>query len=151
MLTDATSNSKIMNLSKGVLNVVNFNNAGTGIFQIGTTANGGTGTIAILAVTNPPHTIKGFIGGVLHTSSIAGAAGTAGNLVSVISSTGGSKYTIFADKALTSDYLSIQDIRCEGNCCYAGSHSTNVSGNLGWGFGAPSPVCPTGAFFGGGI
>jgi hypothetical protein len=67
--------------------------------------------------------------------------GTAGKLMSVVSSTAGTAATISkASGTVACDYLSVKDSTATGGATfYAGSNSTNVSGNSGWSFtGAPT-------------
>jgi hypothetical protein len=72
-------------------------------------------------------------------------SGTAGNLVTIISSTAGTAATLSkASGTVSSDYLSLKDSAATGGATwYAGANSTNVSGNSGWIFSSPS----TGNFF----
>lgn len=69
-------------------------------------------------------------------------SGTAGNLVTINSSTGGTQATISKSSGVVfRDYLSIQDSAATGGASwYAGANSTNVSGNTGWVFSAPNYV-----------
>jgi hypothetical protein len=69
--------------------------------------------------------------------------GTAGKLMTINSSSGGSAATISkASGTVSCDYLSIQDSTATGGATwYAGANSTNVSGNTGWIFTA-APVAP---------
>ena len=75
-------------------------------------------------------------------------SGTAGNLVTIISSTAGVPALLSkASGTVSSDYLSLKDSTALGGAAwYAGANSTNVSGNLGWIFTAP-PATNTGNFF----
>ena len=68
-------------------------------------------------------------------------SGTAGNLVTIISSTAGVPALLSkASGTVSSDYLSLKDSTATGGAVwYAGANSTNVSGNLGWLFSA-APV-----------
>jgi hypothetical protein len=84
--------------------------------------------------------------------------GTAGNLVSLISTSNGTRFSLSKSSGSVSvDYLSIKDSNATGGATwYAGTHSTNVSNNLGWIFTAPPggniPVAiGTGITIGGGI
>lgn len=64
--------------------------------------------------------------------------GTSGTLMSVISSTSGTPATLTKTTGYVSvDYVSIKDSTATGGAWYAGSHSTNVSGNTGWSFSDP--------------
>jgi hypothetical protein len=61
--------------------------------------------------------------------------GTAGNLVTINSSSAGTKATLSKPNGFAiSDYLSIRDIAASGGGgnWYAGANSTNVSNNTGW-------------------
>lgn len=75
-------------------------------------------------------------------------SGTAGNLVTIISSTAGVPALLSkASGTVSSDYLSLKDSTALGGAAwYAGANSTNVSGNLGWIFTAPAAT-NTGNFF----
>ncbi len=67
-------------------------------------------------------------------------SGTAGNIVTVSSDTPGSTFTLnkTGGSAINSDYLSIQDsIATPSESWFAGTHSTNISGNSGWIFSSP--------------
>ena len=75
-------------------------------------------------------------------------SGTAGNLVTIISSTAGVPALLSkASGVVSSDYLSLKDSTALGGAAwYAGANSTNVSSNLGWIFTAP-PATSNGNFF----
>jgi len=75
-------------------------------------------------------------------------SGTAGNLVTIISSTASVPALLSkASGTVSSNYLSLKDSTATGGAAwYAGANSTNVSGNLGWIFTAP-PATNTGNFF----
>lgn len=77
-----------------------------------------------------------FLAGSTTTIAKLTTNGSAGNLVKMVSSTGASAWTISASTGtISSDYLSLQDSTATGGASfYAGSHSTNVSGNTGWSF-----------------
>ena len=76
-------------------------------------------------------------------------SGTAGNLVTIISSTAAVPALLSkASGTVSSDYLSLKDSTALGGATwYAGANSTNVSGNLGWIFTAPPVVTAGGNFF----
>lgn len=65
--------------------------------------------------------------------------GVSGNLISVVSDSGGNAFTLSKSSGIVScDYLSIQDSTATGGATwYAGANSTSVSGNSGWIFTAP--------------
>jgi hypothetical protein len=77
-------------------------------------------------------------------------AGTSGNLITINSSTSGTKalLNLVSGTVNLSDYLSIQDSYAEPitTTWYAGANSTNVSGNVGWIFTA-APALAKGNFF----
>jgi len=66
-------------------------------------------------------------------------SGTAGNLVTLQSTTSGTQFTLSkASGTVSRDYLSIKDSNATGGATwYAGANSTNVSNNSGWTFTAP--------------
>jgi hypothetical protein len=75
-------------------------------------------------------------------------SGTAGNLVTLQSRGAGTRFSLSkASGTVSVDYLSIKDSNATGGAnWYAGTHSTNVSNNLGWTFTAP-PAGNTSNFF----
>jgi hypothetical protein len=70
--------------------------------------------------------------------------GSAGNLAKIQSSVAGSKHNLSkASGTVSVDYMSIKDSAAAGGAAwYAGANSTNVSGNSGWIFSAPSTFKP---------
>lgn len=69
--------------------------------------------------------------------------GTAGNLVTIISSAGGSAAILtFTGGYASSDYLSVQDITASPYALYAGTHSTDAGGNTNVIFTAPPSGTP---------
>lgn len=89
-----------------------------------------------------PAVIK-FAHGTTTTMNDFAVNGSAGNLVTITSDLGGSPATLSkAGGGVICDYLSLQDIAATGGAgWYAGTHSTNVSGNSGWIFTAfPFPA-----------
>ena len=89
-----------------------------------------------------------FTAGTTQTVTNWTVSGTAGNLVTIISSTAGVPALLSkASGTVSSNYLSLKDSTATGGAAwYAGANSTNVSGNLGWIFTAP-PATNTGNFF----
>jgi hypothetical protein len=89
-----------------------------------------------------------FTSGTTQTVLDFTAAGTSGKVLTIDSSTPATAATL--SKALGTvsvDYLSIQDSTATGGATwYAGSNSTNVSGNTGWVFTAP-PTTTNSNFF----
>ena len=78
-------------------------------------------------------------------------AGTSGNLITINSSTSGTKalLNLVSGRVASSNYLSIQDSYAEPTTTtwYAGANSTNVSGNVGWIFTAAPSLGNTSSFF----
>ena len=76
-------------------------------------------------------------------------SGTAGNLVTITSGTAGTAATLSKSSGtVSSNYLSLKDSAATGGAAwYAGTTSTNVSGNSGWIFTAPPVVTAGGNFF----
>lgn len=115
--------------------------AGGGL-TYGTISQGGAGALTISGnntfanITNTvqPTTVT-FASGSTNTFTNFGLSGTAGNLVTLNSSTAGSQFTIVKQTpgVFTPTYLSIQDSNATpSNTWYAGITSTDVSGNSGW-------------------
>ncbi len=112
----------------------------------------GSGTIGIhgsnvfndLSIQNPPRVVT-FGAGTTQTVSSFTASGTSGNLITLQSSSSGTAWNLSKSSGIvSSDYLSLQDAHAIGGASfYAGTHSTNVSGNAGWTFTA-SPIAGSG-------
>jgi hypothetical protein len=100
----------------------------------GNTFNDIRNTVQPATITLPASTTNTF--------SNFSLSGTAGNLVTINSSTGGTQATISKSSGIVSNnYLSIQDSAATGGATwYAGANSTNVSNNTGWLFTAPPGV-----------
>ena len=90
-----------------------------------------------------------FTAGTTQTVTDWNVSGTAGNLVTIISSTAGTAATLSkASGVVSSNYLSLKDSTATGGAAwYAGTTSTNVSGNLGWIFTAPPATGNSSSFF----
>lgn len=70
-------------------------------------------------------------------------SGIAGHLISLISSVAGTAFNLVktGGGVVSADYLSVKDSAASpGSTFYAGTHSTNVSGNTGWTFTDPPVV-----------
>jgi hypothetical protein len=89
-----------------------------------------------------------FTAGTTQTVTNWNVSGTAGNLVTIISSTAGTAATLSkASGTVSSNYLSLKDSAATGGAAwYAGANSTNVSGNSGWIF-SNAPSNAAGSFF----
>ena len=121
------------------------NQGGLGTLTItgANTFNNITNTVQPATVTFQSSTTTTFLSGF-------NLNGTAGNLVTINSSTSGAQATLSKASGIVSvNYCSIQDSNATGGAAwYAGANSTNVSNNTGWIFTAPpSPSGNTGAFF----
>ena len=104
-----------------------------------------TGSNTFLGITNTvqPTTIT-FTVSTTQTLTNWGVSGTAGNLITINSSTPGTQATLSKSSGTVSaDYLNIQDSNATGGASwYAGTHSGNIFNNTGWIFTAP----PSGGF-----
>ena len=108
----------------------------------------GSNTFAAIANSVQP-TAFTFTAATTQTVTDWNVSGTAGNLVTIISSTAGTAATLSkASGIVSSNYLSLKDSTATGGAAwYAGTTSTNVSGNLGWIFTAPPATSSNGNFF----
>jgi hypothetical protein len=141
-----------LTLNKGTANILfSANSAGIRIFNgsgltynkltIGggtalssTTQFGGNNTFSELASTKPvAHTVQ-FAPGSTTTVINWTITGTAGNVVTVRSTTGGAHNLVkIGGGVIAVNYLSITDSSATpANTWYAGANSTNVSNNSGW-------------------
>jgi hypothetical protein len=113
----------------------------------GTLTVSGSNTFTTIANGVQPTSFT-FTAGTTQTVTNWNVSGTAGNLVTIISSTAGVPALLSkASGTVSSNYLSLKDSTATGGAAwYAGANSTNVSGNLGWIFTAP-PATSTGSFF----
>ena len=104
-------------------------------------SQGGSGALTItgsnsfsdITDTVQPCTIT-FTAATTTTVSAFTLSGTSGNLVTINSSTPGTRFNLVkTNGVVNTNYLSIQDSSVTGGSgWYAGSNSTNVSNNLGW-------------------
>jgi hypothetical protein len=111
----------------------NLNIGGTGAVTLT-----GNNTFNTISNSTQPITID-FAAGSTQTVTNFNVSGTAGNLVTLQSTTPGSQFTLSkASGTVSRDYLSIKDSAATGGAAwYAGANSTNVSNNTGWTFTAP--------------
>jgi hypothetical protein len=98
----------------------------------------GNNTFNTISNSVQPITVR-FDGGSTQTVTNFNVSGTAGNLVTLNSTSPGTQFTLSkASGTVSLDYLSIQDSNATGGAAwYAGTNSTNVSNNTGWIFTAP--------------
>lgn len=94
------------------------------------------------------HTIS-FPAGSTTTVSSFSVTGHSGQLISLISDTGGSAFTLSKTTgSVATDFLSIKDSHALGGATWcAGANSTNVSGNTGWVFAACGGTTNTSRMF----
>jgi hypothetical protein len=119
---------------------------GGGIQTWPTLNQGGSGALTITGsnkfanITNTvqPATVT-FPASTTNTFTNFSLSGTSGNLITINSSTSGTRATVSKSSGTVSvNYLSIQDSAATGGASwYAGANSTNVSNNTGWIFTAP--------------
>jgi len=124
----------------GGLTYYNINQGGAGALTIS-----GANTFNNITNAVQPTTVT-FTSSVTQTFSNFGLNGTAGNLVTINSSTAGTRATLSkASGIVDCNYLSIRDSNAAGGAgWYAGTTSTNVSNNLGWIFTVPPYINVTG-------
>lgn len=110
--------------------------AGAGVLTIS-----GNNTFADIQATTRPSTIR-FEASTTQTFDNFTLSGTAGNLVTINSTTAGSQFTLYkASGTVDVNYLSIQDSNVTGGAYWGTTTSTFVSNNTGW-----NPVKSTGNF-----
>jgi autotransporter-associated beta strand protein len=85
---------------------------------------------------NGPKTVNFTAGTTQTINGTFSAVGTAGNIITLQSTSAGSAFTLSKSSGTVSgDYLSIQDSTATGGAIWnPGLNSTNVSGNTGWGW-----------------
>lgn len=126
--TISMSSASAKSFSGGGLTFYNLNQGGAGALTIS-----GSNTFNNITNSVQPTTIT-FTASTTQTLTNFSLSGTAGNLVTINSSTAGTQATLSKTSGTVScDYLSIQDSGAQGGASwYAGAHSTNVSNNTGW-------------------
>ena len=144
----ATFNCTLSNGGAGLLTISGNNTIDTLTRTAGNISITGSNTITTLTTAATPVTFT-FTVGTTQTITNWNLNGTAGNLVTINSSTAAVPALLSkASGTVSADYLSIQDSSATGGASwYAGSNSTNVSGNSGWIFSAPPVVTAGGNFF----
>ena len=82
-----------------------------------------------------------FTAGTTTTVTDFTLSGTAGDLVSLSSSSQGTQFTLSKASGVVSvDYINIEDCNATGGATWnAGGNSSNVNNNSGWIFGAAAP------------
>jgi hypothetical protein len=89
-----------------------------------------------------PNTITVVTGQTITVTGTLTLVGSAGNVISILSTTGGTPFTFSkASGVVNADYVSLKDSTASGGAAFfAGPNSTNVSGNTGWTFNASGLV-----------
>lgn len=142
----STYNCTISNDGAGDL-VISGNNAiQTLTTTVGNIELSGSNTIATIANATQPVAFR-FNAGTTQTITNWNVSGTAGNLVTLASTSSASHTLSKSSGTVSADYLSISRSTATGGAAwYAGANSTNGGNNSGWIFTA-APMGNTGAFF----
>jgi len=135
----STFNCTVSNGGAGLLTISGNNTIDTVTTASGSLAITGNNTITTISNSAQPVTLT-FTASTTQTITNWNVNGTAGNLVTINSSAAGTAASLSKSSGTVSaNYLSIQDSTATGGAAwYAGANSTNVSGNSGWIFTAPS-------------
>ena len=113
-------------------NYATLNQGGAGALTIS-----GNNTFSNITATTRPSTIT-FTASSTQTFTAFTLSGTAGNYVTINSSSPGTRFNLSSSSVVNVDYLSIQDSNATGGgSWYAGANSINVGNNLGWIFTVP--------------
>jgi len=100
----------------------------------GTLTISGSNTFTSITNTVASSTIS-FTSGTTQTVSTLGLAGTAGNLITLVSSSAGSRATLTSTTpSISVSYASIKDISATGGADWYALNSTDAGNNLGWFF-----------------
>ena len=111
----------------GGLTYHNLNQGGAGALTIS-----GSNTFNDITNTVQPATVT-FTAGTTQTVSNFGLSGTAGNLITINSSTPGTQATLSkASGTVNGQHLSIQDSNATGGAVWNALNSTNLGNNTGW-------------------
>jgi hypothetical protein len=137
-INDASATNKTFTGAGFTYNNIYLTGAGTGKFIFT-----GSNTFAGIKCDTPPHTIQFESGTTTNISSLWEVSGTAGNLITIESSTTSpSTLNKTGGGTFSSDYLSISySTATPSSTWYAGSHSTNGGNNSGWSF-TDGPAAP---------
>jgi len=131
---------KLHNAGSGVLNIPIY--VGTSDYNLNNTVNALELEPGTTLTTGAVHAGNRFK---LNINGPATISGTSGNLVTINTNLAGNYAEFYSNQGyISGDYLSIKDNHAIGpTAWYAGTHSTNVSGNTGWTFTAPPPLVST--------
>lgn len=144
IISDTSATGKLISMGGG---------SSKNLYNLTLPAGGGAVTIDLngiaalgtLTITGPKSIIVNVPSANGITAGAVNMRGTAGNLITWTSSAPGTSYAFLVSSGIVScDYLSLQDNHASGGATfYAGSHSTDVSGNTGWSF-TDAPVASGG-------
>ena len=127
------TNTSTKTLSVGTRSITfgTIKNSGAGSLSI--TSTGGVTTIGTLMNGASPSAFAFSSSQTINVTNFS-VRGTAGNLVTITSTTAGTAATLSKSSGIVScNYLSLKDSAATGGATwYAGANSTNVSGNSGW-------------------
>lgn len=143
VLSDVSASTKTFTGGGLTYNALSITTGGSGSVTFA-----GSNTFASLATTGG--STKTIIFTISTTTTITGEGavffqGASGNLITITSSTAGTAFTVSKTSGkLVTNFLSLKDSTASGGASFfAGSGSTNVSGNTGWTFADPG-YTPTG-------
>ena len=139
--SNTSSSSKTFAGGGGTYHNILFTGTGTGQFRIT-----GSNTFNDFKVDTPPHSIR-FASGTTQTVNTFTVNGLVGKLMTITASSSGSPAYLSCPSGIIScDYLSLKDSHASGGArWYAGTNSTDVSGNSGWIFETPLTSVETSA------
>jgi len=141
----STYNCTISNDGAGALSISGNNAIQTLTTTVGNITLTGSNTITTIANAVQPVTFT-FAAATTQTITNWNVSGTAGNLVTLASSTAASHFLSKSSGTVSADYLSISRSTATGGAAwYAGANSTNGGNNSGWIF--TGPPGNTGNFF----
>lgn len=152
VIANASANDRSIVAHGQTLATVTYTVGGsTGRLIFGVSGATGTVTVAVLNVSDASNArgLRIWAGTTLAITSVFNVAGASGRLVTVDSSTPGTRATLSKSSGLVStDYLSVLDSAAAGGASwYAGANSADGGNNTGWVFTVPPDVINAGAFF----
>lgn len=122
-----TTGASAKTFNGGGLTYYNLNQGGVGTLTIS-----GSNTFNNITNSVQPATVR-FTAGTTQTVSNFGLSGTAGNLITINSTTPGSQFTLSdASGTINAQYLAIQDSNATGGAVWNALYSTNLGNNTGW-------------------
>lgn len=137
VISDTSSTTKIFSGQGGIYHNLTINGAAS----CGTVTVTDNNTFSTLTLQPDSNTV--FTNGQTNTAATLSISGTSGHLVIIASDSSGLASTLSCSSAVNCDYISVKDNTAAGNTpFYAGTHSTNVSGNTNWTFTARPVIVP---------